>query len=87
VRFGEADPPAVQEEVMQFIMDAMNEDGVLETGPEVVEGDQVQFLSESMRGLVGTVLRVDSATQRVQILMELLYQATIEVPIYQVQVL
>jgi transcriptional antiterminator RfaH len=87
VRFGEADPPAVQEEVMQFIMDAMNEDGVLETGPEVVVGDQVQFLSESMRGLVGTVLRVDSATQRVQILMELLYQATIEIPIYQVQVL
>ena len=87
VRFGEADPPSVQDEVMQFFVDSMNEEGVLETGPDVVVGDQVQFLSESMRGLVGTVLRVDSATKRVQILMELLYQATIVVPIYQVQVL
>ncbi|MDF1536361.1 MAG: transcription termination/antitermination NusG family protein [bacterium] len=87
VRFGDADPPAVNDIVMKFFIDAMNDDGVVETGPEIVVGNKVQFLTESMRGLVGTVLRVDSAARRVQVLMELLYQATIEVPVYQVQVL
>ena len=85
VQFGEAPPPAVNDEIMRFFAENMNEDGVIETSPEFVEGDRVEFLTESMRGLVGTVLRIDSAEKRVHVLMDLLYQATIEVKTYQVQ--
>lgn len=85
VQFGEAPPPAVDEEVVRFFVESMDEDGVVQTGPEIMEGDRVQFLTESMRGLVGTVLRIDSAEKRVHVLMDLLYQATIEVERYQVQ--
>ena len=87
VQFGEAPPPAVDDDIMRFFAENMNEDGVIETSPELVEGDRVEFLTESMRGLVGTVLRIDSAEKRVHVLMDLLYQATIKVPLYQVQAL
>ncbi|MCJ7500732.1 hypothetical protein MUP29_10800, partial [bacterium] len=87
VQFGEAPPPAVDDNIMRFFAENMNEDGVIETSPELVEGDRVEFLTESMRGLVGTVLRIDSAEKRVHVLMDLLYQATIEVKTYQVQAL
>jgi len=87
VQFGDAPPPAVNDEIMRFFTENMNEDGVIETDPELLPGERVEFLTESMRGLVGTVLRVDSAEKRVHVLMELLYQATIVVPIYQVQAL
>ena len=87
VQFGDAPPPAVDDDIMRFFAENMNEDGVIETSPELVEGDRVEFLTESMRGLVGTVLRIDSAEKRVHVLMDLLYQATIEVKTYQVQAL
>ncbi len=87
VQFGEAPPPAVDDDIMRFFADNMNEDGVIKISPELVEGDRVEFLTESMRGLVGTVLRIDSAEKRVHVLMDLLYQATIEVKTYQVQAL
>ncbi len=85
VQFGEARPPALDENVMKFFIENMNESGVVETKPDYVPGDQVEFLTEAMRGLVGTVLRIDSAEKRVHVLMDLLYQATIEVESYQVQ--
>ena len=85
VQFGEASPPAVGDEIMRFFIEAMNEDGIIETDQELLPGDRVEFLTESMRGLVGTVLRIDSAEKRVHVLMDLLYQATIEVKAYQVQ--
>jgi transcriptional antiterminator RfaH len=87
VQFGEAPPPAVNDEIMRFFAENMNDDGVIETSPELVEGDRVEFLTESMRGLVGTVLRIDSAEQRVHVLMDLLYQATVKVPVSQLQAL
>jgi len=85
VQFGEAPPVAVDDSVMRFFLENMNESGVIETGPDYVPGDKVKFLTESMRGLVGTVMRIDSAEKRVHVLMDLLYQATIEVESYQVQ--
>jgi transcriptional antiterminator RfaH len=87
VQFGEASPPPVDDSVMRFFQEHMNESGVIETDPEFVEGDKVEFLTESMRGLVGTVLRIDSAEKRVHVLMDLLYQATVKVPVYQLQAL
>ena len=87
VQFGEAAPPALDDDVMKFFIENMNENGVLETGSELLPGDKVEFLPESMKGLVGTVLRIDSAEKRVHVLMDLLYQATIEVKAYQVQAL
>lgn len=85
VQFGEAPPPALDNEVMNYFIRHMNENGVMETEPAVQPGDKVEFLTESMRGLAGTVLRIDSAQKRVHVLMDLLYQATIEVENYQVQ--
>ena len=85
VQFGEAPPPAVDDEIMRFFVETMNEDGIIKTDPELLPGDRVEFLTESMRGLVGTVQRIDSAEKRVHVLMDLLYQATIEVESYQVQ--
>ena len=85
VQFGEAPPPAVDDSAMRYFMENMNESGVIETGPDYSPGDAVEFLTESLRGLVGTVLRIDSAEKRVHILLDLLYQATIEVESYQVQ--
>ena len=85
IQFGEARPPALDEDVMEFFIEHMNESGVVETEPDYVPGDTVEFLTEPMRGLVGTVLKIDSAEKRVHVLMDLLYQATIEVESYQVQ--
>jgi len=87
VQFGEAAPPAVDGSVMRFFLENMDESGVVEIRSEFVEGDRVEFLTEPLRGLVGTVLRIDSAEKRVHVLMDLLYQATIEVESYQVQVI
>ena len=87
VQFGEAPPPAVDGSVMRFFLENMDESGVIATRPEFVEGDRVEFLTEPLRGLVGTVLRIDSAEKRVHVLMDLLYQATIEVESYQVKVI
>ena len=85
VQFGEAPPPALDDEIMEFFIQNMNEEGVVETGSDLVMGDRVEFLSEPLRGLVGTVLRLDSAEKRVHVLMDLLYQATVEVETDQVQ--
>ena len=85
VQFGESAPPALDDEVMEFFIQNMNEEGVVETGPDLVMGGKVEFLTEPLRGLVGTVLRLDSAESRVHVLMDLLYQATVEVETDQVQ--
>jgi len=85
VQFGNAPPPPVDDSVMRFFQENINDSGVIETSPGFVEGDRVELLPESMRGLIGTVLRIDSVEKRVRVLMDLLYQATIEVESYQVR--
>ena len=85
VQFGDAPPPPLDDDIMDFFIQNMNEAGVVKTGPDLEAGDRVEFLTEPLRGLVGTVLRLDSAEERVHVLMDLLYQATIEVETYQVQ--
>ena len=54
--------------------------------PDVHEGDEVRFRFGPLKGLVGTVLRSDSAQERVVVLMDhLSYQAKLQVDRYQVQ--
>jgi transcription antitermination factor NusG len=85
VQFGNAAPPSLDEEIMNFFIESMDENGVVQTDPDLVVGDKVEFLMESLKGLIGTVVRINSAEKRVKVLMDLLYQATVEVEIYQVQ--
>jgi transcriptional antiterminator RfaH len=85
VRFGSNDPPAVDGNEVALFIERMDEDGVIDTSPELVEGQKVQFLSEPMRGMIGTILKCESAQSRVRVLMDLLYQATVEVESYQVK--
>jgi len=85
VRFGDSSPPSVDESVLRFFMEKMDEEGVIETSPDLMPGQSVRFLSEPLNGLVGTILRCDTGHGRVQVLMDLLYQATVEVNVYQVQ--
>lgn len=87
VRFGENDPPVLDNDVVKFLLERMDGDGVIDTLPELNEGQKVQFLSEPLRGMVGTILNCDSGQGRVRVLMDLLYQATVEVESYQVQAL
>lgn len=85
VRFGDGFPPALDENVVMFFVERMDEEGIIDTSPDLMPGQNVHFLSEPLRGLVGTVLRCDTGHNRIQVLMDLLYQATVEVDIYQVQ--
>lgn len=85
VQFGDAPPPPVDDKVMRYFADNMDKDGVVKTEMDLAAGKKIEFLDEPLRGLVGTVLRIDSAQERVHVLMDLLYQATIEVDTYQVQ--
>ena len=87
VRFGENDPPVLEDEVVKLFAEQMDESGVVDTSPELFEGRKVQFLSEPLRGMVGTILRDRSSQGRVRVLMDLLYQATVEVERYQVKAL
>lgn len=85
VRFGNSDPPAVDSNEVALFIESMDENGVIDTSSELVEGQKVRFLSEPMKGMVGTILRCGSAQSRIRVLMDLLYQATVEVESYQVQ--
>ncbi|MBN2720873.1 MAG: hypothetical protein JXR72_07215 [Proteobacteria bacterium] len=85
VRFGESDPPAIEDEVVRVFTANMDEQGLIDTSPELHEGQKVRFLSEPLRGLMGTILKCGSGQGRVKVLMDLLYQATVEVEHYQVQ--
>ena len=85
VRFGENDPPPLEETVVRLFMERMDENGVIDTSPGLYEGQKVRFLSEPLRGMVGTILKCESAQGRVRVLMDLLYQATVEVECHQVQ--
>ena len=85
VRFGENDPPPLEEAIVRLFMERMDEKGVIDTTPGLYEGQKVRFLSEPLRGMVGTILKCGSAQGRVRVLMDLLYQATVEVERHQVQ--
>ncbi|UCF30637.1 MAG: hypothetical protein JSV26_11395 [bacterium] len=79
VQFGNNDPPAVEDSVIEFFMNRVDEDGFLDQTPEFRPGDRVRFREGPMKDLIGTILRTDTAQSRVLVLMELLYQAKVEV--------
>jgi transcriptional antiterminator RfaH len=85
VRFGDGLPPALDENVVRFFVEKMDAEGIINTSPDLIPGQNVFFLSEPLRGLVGTVLRCDKGHDRVHVLMDLLYHATVEVDVYQVK--
>ena len=87
VRFGEGDPPFVADEIVEYFAGRTNEDGVLDMTEEFRPGDPVQILSEPFRGLIGQIVRADTATRRVVVLMEFLSQATVEIDACQIRAL
>jgi transcriptional antiterminator RfaH len=85
VRFGENDPPSMDGTVVNFFLERMDADGIIDVSPVLQPGQKVRLLSEPLRDMVGTILRCETARGRVHILMDLLYQATVEIDDYQVQ--
>lgn len=87
VRFGDGDPPFVADELVNYFMQRTNSDGVLDMTEEFRPGDPVVILSEPFRGLVGQIVRADSSTRRIVVLMEFLSQATIQIEACQIRAL
>jgi transcriptional antiterminator RfaH len=85
VRFGVNDPPVLDEGIVLFFIERMDEEGIIDITPDLEPGQKVRFLSEPLRDMVGTITRCETAKGRVQVLMDVLYQATVEVENYQVQ--
>jgi transcriptional antiterminator RfaH len=87
VRFGEGPPATLEESTVNFFTNRMDAEGLVDLDPGLKPGDPVMFRTEPFRGLVGTILRADSAKGRILVLMELMYQARVEVDSYQLQAL
>lgn len=85
VRFGENDPPYVSDAAVEMIRSIMDEDGTIDQTSEFKPGDSVRFRTGPFKDLVGTILRADTAQERIVVLMELLYQAKVEVESYHVE--
>lgn len=85
VRFGEGPPVSMNEETVLFFTNRMDDRGLIDLNPGFKPGDPVRFRTEPFKGLVGTILRTDDTKGRILVLMELLYQARIEVEAYQIQ--
>ncbi len=85
VKFGHGPPLALDESAVSFFQNRMDEEGVVDTNPEFKPGDPVKFRTDPFKGLIGTILRTDSGKGRILVLLELLYEARIEVDSYQIQ--
>ncbi len=79
VQFGDALPPSVPESVMDFLQCRLDDQGIFDDTPEFQPGDPVQFRYGPLKGLLGRILRADNEQGRIMVLMDLLYQAKIEV--------
>jgi len=85
VKFGVDDPPSVSEPVIEFLRGQMNSDGIIDRTSELKPGDPVRFRTGPFKDLMGTILSCDTVQERIVVLMELLYQAKVEVDSYQVE--
>jgi transcriptional antiterminator RfaH len=85
VKFGQGPPSTLDDNAVSFFQNRMDEEGVVDTNPEFKQGDPVKFRTDPFKGLMGTILRTDSAKGRILVLMEFLYEARIEVDSYQIQ--
>ena len=85
VKFGNGPPSALDESAVSFFQNRMDEEGVVDTNPEFKPGDPVKFRTDPFKGHIGTILRTDTAKGRILVLLELLYDARIEVDSYQIQ--
>ncbi len=85
VRFGENAPPSLDDSIIGFLRGRTDEKGFIDSTPEFKPGDPVRFRTGPFKDLAGTILRANTAEGRVLVLMDLLYQAKVEVDSYQVQ--
>ena len=85
VKFGIDDPPSVSESVVEFIRGRMDSEGIIDRTSEFKPGDPVRFRTGPFKDLMGTILSCDTVQERIVVLMELLYQAKVEVDSYQVE--
>jgi len=85
VKFGVDDPPSVSESVVEFIRGRMDSEGIIDRTSEFKPGDPVRFKTGPFKDLIGTILKTDTVQERIVVLMELLYQAKVEVDSYQVE--
>jgi len=85
VKFGLGPPLALDKSAVSFFQNRMDKEGVVDTNPEFNPGDPVIFRTDPFKGLIGTILRTDSGKGRILVLLELLYEARIEVDSYQIQ--
>jgi transcription antitermination factor NusG len=87
VKFG-VDPIPLDDKFIQFIKNRMDSQGIIDDVPDFMEGDPVEFRFAPLKGLVGKILRADTAQRRVLVLMDLIsYQTRIEVDSYHVAAL
>lgn len=85
VQFGECEPPCVDDSVIDFFRASMDSEGVIDQAPELKPGDPVRFRTGPFKNLMGMILSTETAENRIVVLMDLLYQARIEVDSYQVE--
>ncbi|NOY86853.1 MAG: hypothetical protein GXP52_06090 [Deltaproteobacteria bacterium] len=85
IRFGENAPPSLDDSIIGFLRGRIDDDGFIDSAPEFKPGDPVRFRTGPFKDLAGTILRADTAEGRVMVLLDILYQAKVEVDTYQVQ--
>jgi len=79
VQFGEGEPPSIEDSVIEFFQHRIDSDGAIDRTPELKPGDPIKFRNGPLKDLMGTILSSDKAQERVTVLMDLLYQAKLEV--------
>lgn len=73
-------PSYLDDDFIEGLRLSMDSDGIIDLSPTLHKGDKVRFHSGPLEGLVGTVLRLETAQDRVLVLMEhLAYQARLKV--------
>jgi transcriptional antiterminator RfaH len=77
---GEA-PGAVNEEVVQFLVDRATPDGIVAARPALQRGDEVEISHGPFAGLAAIVQRPPDARGRVRVLMQLLNRRSVRVQV------
>jgi transcriptional antiterminator RfaH len=75
-------PASIHDSIVNFFMEQMNGDGVVEARPNLRRGQEVRITGGPFDGLVGMIQEVPNAKGRIKILLQLLNQPTkVDVPI------
>jgi transcriptional antiterminator RfaH len=75
-------PASVHDSVVDFLMQQMNGNGVVEARPSLRNGQEVRITGGPFDGLIGIIQEVPNAKGRIKILLQLLNRPTnVDVPI------